>query len=419
MRNIAIRWNDPDPKYVPLFCEAGITAVIAPAEQAFASACAAAGIETAAESDLQFVSTEDAGKTSARRPVVIKSGLWPGVHRQDPQVAGATRSLWMDQNCSLVHYLRAMYPRVSPVLGYLPDKDAGVSPDQLLSFDSVELALAEAWVSGGNYVMALHPGFREGLLKRAPEAMTAWRRIGVTAKWLRANESLFRQPALPIVTVLVDRSDLSQEIAQLSFRHNVSPSLAPAADPPAPDAARHLVLVAVGIEPPQGKAQARILAHAEAGTTVIVDGRNEGAWWKTPSLNLVRSDAERNFYACGKGQIVAYKESVDDPGMLALDIIDIVTQKRRPARIWNCNAGLVMASLAPRAGAVKGTAILNVINYSRPVDLPVLARIQGHFKTAVLLRPGSERVELKVSPRGTASEVSIPQLARLATVVFS
>ena len=47
----------------------------------------------------------------------------------------------------------------------------------------------------------------------------------------------------------------------------------------------------------------------------------------------MRSDAERNYYSLGKGQVVAYKEDVEDPGMLALDVIDILTQKRRPARI--------------------------------------------------------------------------------------
>jgi hypothetical protein len=401
-----------------LLREGGITAVVTTPNEGFARACAAAAIELVAETSVQSITLAEAVLAKPVSPVVIKAGLWPGVQRPDPQVAGATRSLWMDQNCSLVRYVRALYPRLPCVLGYSPDRDAGVSPDQLLAFDSLELALVEAWVSGGNYVMALHPRFREALLNGASDAVSTWRRIGRTARWLRAHENLFRQPPLSTVTVLVDDGHMSEEIAHLSFRQNVSPALVAAANPPAPDPAHCRVLVAAGIEPPQNEAKKRILANAEAGTTLVVDGHNDQAWWRVQALKLLRTDAERNFYALGKGRIVAYKEDIEDPGMLALDVIDILTQNSRPARIWNCNAGLVMASLAPRTGPVQGTALLNVLNYSRPVDLPVLARVQGSFKHARLLRPEADPLEVRVAPRAAGSEVTIPRLERLATVVF-
>ncbi len=96
------------------------------------------------------------------------------------------------------------------------------------------------------------PRFREALLKGAPEAMAAWRNLGRTARWLRANATLFRQPMLPVVTVLVDASDSSLEIASLCYRHNVSPALVAATDPPSPDPARRQVLVAAGIVTPAG-----------------------------------------------------------------------------------------------------------------------------------------------------------------------
>jgi hypothetical protein len=407
LRQTVVRWLDPDPKFVPLLCEGGVTAVLtASSDERFAKACADAGIAAAVEADVPTVGLEEAGHASG--PAIFTTGLWPGVQRPDPQVASATRSLWLDQNCSLVQYIRALHPKVTPVLGYRPDQAAGVSADRLLPFETLELALAEAWVSGGNYVMALHPRFREELLKRGREASAAWGSIGRTAKWLRANDALFRRAALPIVTVLVDESEAALEVAHLTVRQNVSPALAAAADPPPPDPARRRVLVAVSIGPPQGDARQRILAHAEAGTTLIVEGHMKDPWWRVPRLKKLRSDSERDYYSLGKGQVVVYRDEVVDPGMLALDVFDIIGQKERPARIWNCNAGIVMAS----------TSMLTVLNYSRPVDFPVIARIQGSFRSATLLRPEADPEELKVAPRGSSSEVSIPRLARVAAVVF-
>jgi len=310
-----------------------------------------------------------------------------------------------------------LHPGIPPVLGYLPDADAGVAPDRPFRFDSLELALAEAWAAGGNYLMALEPRFRAALLKGAGDALTAWRRLGQTARWLSAHAEMFRQPALSSVTVLVDESDSSREIANLCFRQNVSPALASSSDPPAPDVSRCLVLSAAGIETPQGEIQRRILAHAEAGAAVVVD--QPGAWWKRPGLKASRSEPDREFFSLGRGQLVAYKEPVTDPGEFALDLIDIVGQKRRAARLWNSRAGVALSTAFPRSGGLRGKAALHVINYTQPMNQPLLAQIQGVFSRAVLLEPGAEQAQLRIARRGSLSEVAIPQLQRVASVIFS
>jgi len=68
------------------------------------------------------------------------------------------------------------------------------------------------------------------------------------------------------LTVLVDAAGASEEIAHLCYRQSVSPALVDASNPPAPDPARRLVLVAVSIDAPKGEARDRIHANAEAGT---------------------------------------------------------------------------------------------------------------------------------------------------------
>ena len=132
------------------------------------------------------------------------------------------------------------------------------------------------------------------------------------------------------------------------------------------------------------------------------------AWWRVAGLKHLREDPDRDYYSLGKGQVVAYKEPVLDPSDLALDMIDYVTQNRRAARVFNCNSAVVMA----------GPAVLYIINYGRPQDLPVLARIQGAFTKATLLRPEAAPQTVKVSRRGSSSEATLPGLERVAAVVF-
>jgi hypothetical protein len=408
LRQTVIRWKDLDPKFVQLLRDGGITTVLTAPDEAFEKACAAAGVQVIHEADVQFVTPADAAKANSGATVIFRSGLWPGVHMQSQVVASATRGVWIDQNCYLVQYLRALYPKIPPLLGYLPDEEGGVPPERSVPFDTLETALAEAWMGGGNFIMALEARFHEDLLKGSANAVTAWRSVGRMSRWLRENAAIFGKPIQRNVTVLVENNGDSLEIANLGFRQNLSPTLMSAASPPAPDPTRCLELVAVGIETPDADRRRRILANAQAGSILVVDAPGQGAWWREAGLKHLREDPERDYYSLGKGQIVAYKEPVMDPSELALDMIDYITQKRRAARVFNCNAAVVIA----------GDAILYIVNYGRVQDLPVLVRIQGSFTKATLLRPEAPPEPVKVSRRGSSSEATLPGLNRAAAVVF-
>ena len=151
---------------------------------------------------------------------------------QSQVVASATRGVWIDQNCYLVQYLRALYPKIPPLLGYLPDEEGGVPPERSVPFDTLETALAEAWMGGGNFIMALEARFHEDLLKGSANAVTAWRSVGRMSRWLRENAAIFGKPIQRNVTVLVENNGDSLEMANLSFRQTVSPALLSAASPP-------------------------------------------------------------------------------------------------------------------------------------------------------------------------------------------
>jgi hypothetical protein len=281
----------------------------------------------------------------------------------------------------------------------------------------LELALVEAWVNGGNYLLSLEPRYHARLLSGEAKALDAWRQLGRTAHWLDEHVSLFRQATFPTITVLVEPDAGVAEIANLLYRQNASPALASAANPPAPDASRRLALVAVGIHPPSAGIRRRILSHAEAGTSLIVDAPGENAWWHDPQLKLVRSQEDRDFYSLGRGQVVAYREPISDPGEFAFDVIDIVTQKRRAARLWNAPTVIALAtSCLP--GANRGRALLHLINYGSRLSSEMLAGIQGWYSRASLLRPEAAPLSLSTARRGTSTEVMIPELGRVGVLVL-
>ncbi|MBI2680511.1 MAG: hypothetical protein HYX25_05830 [Candidatus Solibacter usitatus] len=373
--DIVARWNGGDPQHAALLREAGVTAVLLQENAAsLRDACRNAGIQTPPVGAIHFLALRDLDTAGPRSAVALSDGLWPGIARgpntTSDETASPSREPWVDSNGYWIAYLRALYPDRAPLLGYEPDLK-----DRLVPFDSLELALIEAWVAGGNYVLTVEPRYLRALLGGDPAARQAWNQLGRTTRWLREHAALFRGRAtMPTITALVEKGAATAEIANLLSRRNASPALAPAADPPSPDS-RRLALVAANLAPPPAAIRARILAHAEAGSSVILAGRS---WWSELLPKPARSEADRDYHALGRGRVIAYRKPVADPSEFALDVIDIVTHKRRAMRIWNAPAAIAFATDAPPG---KGKALLHVINYGSPIDSEseLQARIQGHF----------------------------------------
>jgi hypothetical protein len=398
------RWNDPDPKHVELLRQAGIEGIVldAPAPE-FSTACSAAGVQTLQANRIEFLPLKDLRESA--KPVALLEGSWPGVVR-DPNVSGrgdetasASRDPWIEINGHCVACLRALFPNRPAILAYK-------SPprDRMTPFDSLELALIEARVSGGNYILDVPERYREALLAGDEKALSGWRQLGRTARWLREQRSLFGQPVFPQVTQLVETGEATPEIAKLLFRRNASPRLDAAARVPAPSRER-LVLVAVELKKPSVDERNRILAHAHAGASVIVNGSE----WTGSGQKLLRKDEDRDVFSAGKGQLFLYRDAITDPSEFAMDVIDILTHKRRAARLWNAPGVVALAS---------GKGILSCVNYGSPIGSDVQARIYGKFSRATLLRPEGQSVTLKTALRGGTTEVQIPELQRFGVVVF-
>jgi hypothetical protein len=401
------RWSDPDPKHLELLRQAGIEAAVlsSPAPQ-LADACRAAGIQTMAESQFDWVGMKELSGAPSGKTVALVEGDWPGVAREatvpgrGDETASASREPWIELSGYRAAYLRALFPNRPALLAYKAPAEEHMTP-----FDSLELALIEARVFGGNYILDLPARYRAALARGDEKALAAWRQLGSTARWLRDQKALLGGPVFPQVTHLVESGEATAEIAKLLIRRNASPRIEPAARPPAP-ASDRLALVAVELEKPADDARNRILGHADAGASVVVNGK----WWSTSRLKLARKEEDRDVFTLGKGKLIAYREAIADPSEFAMDVIDLVTHKRRAARLWNASSVVAVAS---------GKGILTCVNYGSPITSDVQARIYGKYSKATLLRPEGSSAALKTAQRGDHSEVQIPELRRLGIVVFS
>jgi len=384
---LILRWENAEPAHLPLLRQLAPDAI---------------------------VSSKDVTGFKTLRPdslgPVITDGLWPGIRRpasraaREAEVASASAEPWVDSNGYLVAFHRALNPGHPVTLAYRADEKAGVKPDVEIPNATVELALVEASVAGGNFVLDLPVRYREQLLSNEPKAVGAWKNLAQTAAWLKANSSLFGHPALKSITALVEPGMQTREIANLLHRRGASPFLSNAADPLSSTHSSSAI-VAAGLK----QVPSDCYSLAEAGSILVID--------QPPSVQAtpLRQEADRKFFSHGKGTIVAYNRRIIDPSEFAMDVIDLITHKRRATRLWNAQSTIPLAT----SGERPGEALLHVINYGSGAREEIQAHIQGHFAKATLLCPDRPELNLKTARRGPSTEVFLPNLQRMATVRFS
>jgi len=465
-----------DPKHVELLQEAGVTAVLLPwpaggATERFVKTCKASGITPFAylgapsglaaarnASDraraagftglaldaggafatedalraflaaqpkaldvLVFLTPEQIHWRVAAACAVLRAGQWPGVRgspaeRPDAGVASASREPWIDSNAHLIAYLRALFPDRPAFLGYRPDEAAGVSADRLVPSESLELGLIEAFVAGGNFVLSLPETCRAALVAGEAEALAAWRSLGQTVAFLKQHAETFRRPGAARVAVAAGTLEQSGGILNMMYRRNSCPVVFAASAIPALDPGRFRALVAANLPPPEGVHLERIFAYARAGGLVITAPAAPGrrAWWLDAGGQKTRIDEDRDFYSVGKGRIIAYRKPIKDPSEFALDVIDALGVRTRDLRLWN--AGPVIGWIHRLA---ENRLSLELINYGPPRKEGFPARVEGIFRTATFLEPGAPGPRsLKAVKRGTATEVTVDRLNRLALIVL-
>ena len=350
---------------------------------------------------------------------ILAAGLWPGV-RAPPNVPGrgievatASREPWLDTNPYLIGYLRGMFPERAAVLGYLPDASAGITGGRAVPHESVEVALVEAYMAGGNFVISLPDDYRNALLDEDQEALAAWQSLGVTARFLQQNRERIQQPNRSRIAAAAGSLAESGEILNLMYRRNMFPVVYPATEIPVLDPSRLRAFVYANLAQPGASARRRLFGYVQAGGLLVVSPRDRETpkWWLAEGTEKTRSDNDRDHYTLGNGRVVAYHDPVLDPSEFALDVIDLVGVQTRDVRLWN--APTVVGS-AVEAG--RSAAQVHLVNYDTPIDRGFPTRVDGVFRRATVLEPNGEERRLKAVKRGEATEVWVDRIGRFALI---
>ena len=474
---VVVSWSAGlETKHVQLLGEGGVTAVVLPwpggaATAEFARACRAAGITPIAQVDpakdlaevrksvesaraagfgavaleaegalsdekslraflaglkgleaLVFLKPEQADWQVTPAQAVLRAGQWPGsrggpsMRRGDQDIASASREPWVDANSYLIAWLRGRRPERAAWLGYRADEAAGVKKDRVIPYESLEPALVEAYAAGGNVVLSIPERYQAGLAAGEEKALTAWRALGQTARFLKQHADAFRQTGAARVGVAAGTFEQSGEVLNMTYRWNACPVVFSAGAVPPLDQNRFRVVVAANIPPPAGANLKRLLGFAQGGGVLIAapGAAGDPAWWLAPGARKIRSDEDRDVYSVGKGQVIAYREPVQDPSEFALDVIDALGVRTRDLRLWNASSVIGLLHRTP------GQKLsLTLINYGSPRGFEFPVRVEGVFGKATLIAPGGDAPrQLKAVKRGTGTEITVDRLGRLALIAL-
>ncbi|NWF85141.1 MAG: hypothetical protein HXY18_15090 [Bryobacteraceae bacterium] len=370
-----------------------------------------------------FLTAEQIDQDVRPAQAVLRHGVWPGIAAGDTGAAGATESVWLDANSSLVAHLRALYPWRSAVLGYRPDKDGGVPETRSVPARSAEVALADAFSAGGHVVLSLHGDYRNGLLKGEQRALDAWKSLAEAHEFMRGARALADAPLAGRTAVLCGGIEETGEILNLAFRKNLCPVAISAAAPPPLSTANFDVVVAANIELKPAVVENAARFAASGGAVLAAPaGEEKSPWWTTRGWKRIHSEEDRDLYAAGKGLVYGYHSLILDPGAFALDLKDAIARQSQPQgglknldlRIWAADTVLgVLHRVSPSSVAVVLTA------YGNLPRRDFLISVRGRYRRAAIREVGSPGARpVRLMPRAGRVEINLTQMSRVAIVTL-
>lgn len=342
---------------------------------------------------------------------VLWAGLWPGLQAADTATAAATEKPWINANLHLYAWLRAFAPG-RPAWLRTPEP----KPDT--RYDSVEVALAEAFAAGGNAILQVPELYREGLVKSAPRARQSWDSLCNLAAALRKVPSFADAAPGSSTAILAGAFDDFEELINLPFRVNLSPRVIPANASLKLDGTR--VLIAVNQQLPPAQARAA-LDFTRAGGILVAAPESSGEIpWLAAARPRKAEDAKPwSFWELGSGLVYLYPEAIIDPSEFSYDLREIsgLDNPRHTGlngldfRVWN--APSVLGILYDSAAGGKQ---LVLISYGQARNRDFLVGIRGKWNSAVLRHPGAPDQPLELMPRGWFVEANLNAAGRIAVV---
>jgi hypothetical protein len=357
-----------------------------------------AGLRKAAGSMLVVEIAKDAAPWRRKpAPIVAVAGMAPGARNlSEMGIRGAPSSEpWIQSNIWLVRsFGLAMSSR--PV--WISSQLEGASAVDYA------LAVADAAVAGGRWIVSLDDALRPKLRARDASALETWRRVSSYLKFGESHAAWRTLAPYGNVGIVLDPASTNQNLADeylnLATRRQVPYRLVARTGLNAAAIAKFRALVAIELEPPSADERKLLQDFAENGGLVIAGPSWGGAPKTEPLAEL----------PAGKGRVVVYRDP--DPEAVARDLKELLSDDDLGVVPFNVPSVVTFAS-----GAAPGQPLLvQLLNYfDHPVETITL-RVGGKFGSARLETPEGAAVDLPLRYAEGRTEVTIPRLLLWAAV---
>lgn len=396
---IPIKWpHEPDwkrPEALSILEKSPVNCILlAKADEGLSAAAAKMGV--------QVITTPPA--------TMISEPVWPGVKRSDrgnETSAGPTGPPWVDSNGWAVALAHAKAPG-KPV--WVP---AEPPSDRVLRPENFAIAIADAEMYGGRWVVSLDAPTRKGLLSGESQARETWQTIGKTLTYFREQRKTWAD-ARPLAKFGVmsdfagENEFLGQEVLNLSARRYLAYRIVM---PDASDLAGLAGLLWIDQRAPAGEALIRLKSFVAGGGTLILPA--SAAHMSDGLTQRGRHDTGYRMYPSGKGFIAVAPEPWTDPYVVATDAHRILGRRHDAFRLWNVGASNAYTLM-------NGQRTLGqVVNYTgRAIGHPMSLWISRSAKSARFRDAFGRDETLAVTSKNGGVEVSVPPFSCYAAIEF-
>lgn len=313
----------------------------------------------------------DAGRAGV---IGTTQGAWPGirVEAEGSASAGPTGGPWVNTNSGFLRFVRAASGAAVWMANRPPE-------GEVLRVERYVMAVADAAVAGGRWVVSLDPDFSKRLMAREARAVADWRRLMAHVRFFEEHREWADLPPAGALAVLQDAESgaliSGGLLDMIGARHT----------PARPVATRHLskerlggTRVLVNIEPGSVPEGARgVLAEYEAAGNVVI-APPEG--FRFPAMADYQLSLER-----------LSKEDHDRLDGVWKRVTATIGRSNLGARVFNAPG--MLSRLLGEAGG--GRRVLYLVNYTDYQAESITVWLPERFRKARLHLPGGEVRELE------------------------
>lgn len=371
-----------------------------------AEAAKAAGIETPA---LTWKAWKEVDWTKSEGVAAIGDGFWPAYSYKGlaDGSAGPTGEPWLDANGWLYLYARARAGNHTVWVRSDPPEDV-----RTVRQPHLHLVLAEAFAYGGRRPLWLPPAFATALAAGNDKALTDWKNLVDTARWLMQHDEWRTWPVTAPLLVVSDFSAANEYVAGetmlLAARKQMSfwPVCVSQAKPS--DLTGRRAVLYLDQNPPTPKLLAMLKAFATQGGLVLT---GPGAAKSFSGLKPVAEHPHPRFdiLALGKGRVAVARAAFDDPWTLADDSHLLMSRRFDPARLFN--GGLLHTHTVASPDGKR--SLVHLVNYgTEPFHHVVVLQVTRPVRSAKIHTPGTAEVKsVELSGDPARPEIVIPHFS--------